>query len=175
MDSNTTFPPFTQPLVNKKMRSLAASVVVVVVVVAALALPSTASLSDKQCVFHYDANFKSMMVWNTGFPDLNLCNYWNLHYTSNYNSKFFQAQGSLKHVCVKPNIREIGFYMESALNEAPDRLFTDAVCKEYYPQHIFPFVVGTGWTCVSVPDLKRNCEAQGNPIKIPRIAATPLP
>ncbi|KAJ3118256.1 hypothetical protein HDU96_002989 [Phlyctochytrium bullatum] len=142
-------------------RSLAASVIGLVVL--ALAIPTALA---KQCIYHFDANYKSILVWNKGIPDLNLCNYWRWHYQNIY-TNLRLALPSLTHVCSKPRFNEIGFAMTTGLDQSPDRLFTDQVCNVYTPSHILPFITTTGWTCVAVRDLEQQCKAQGNAIIIP--------
>ncbi|KAJ3118258.1 hypothetical protein HDU96_002991 [Phlyctochytrium bullatum] len=142
-------------------RSIAASVIGLVVL--ALAIPTALA---KQCIYHFDANYKSILVWNTGIPDLNLCNYWRWHYQNIYTNLSLTVH-QITHVCSKPDINEIGFLLNSALDDRPDRLFTDQVCNVYSPRHIYDFITNTGWTCVAVKELEQQCKAQGNAIIIP--------
>ncbi|KAJ3113960.1 hypothetical protein HDU96_002698 [Phlyctochytrium bullatum] len=108
-------------------RSLAVSVVTLVLV--ALFLPVTTSQAvskdkNKRCLYHWDAHYKSILVWNWGIINRDVCFYWNYHHKHFYTSLSQSAQ-YITHICVKAPTQEIGFLMKTPLNEAPDRLFTD--------------------------------------------------
>ncbi|KAJ3114733.1 hypothetical protein HDU96_001732 [Phlyctochytrium bullatum] len=117
-----------------------------------------AGTQAKLCLYsnNDETQRKSVIVFDQYVQDFNACRYWNWH-AQNVNT-FSTAQRFIRSVCWKPNIQEIGFYMESSIKTGPDNYFTNSC--DYNGVWIKDLLTGSGWTCVSLQALKSDCEGR---------------
>ncbi|KAJ3114651.1 hypothetical protein HDU96_001850 [Phlyctochytrium bullatum] len=121
------------------------------------------SALGKQCLYTFDDNTKSIVVWDSYVQDYNVCSYWNWHY---FNLPgFTDAIPWIYQVCHKPDIKEIGFVLFSPLDVSPDLIFMPGgECGFVQAVNMFEFVTASGWTCAWVGDVATQCAQQGPPI-----------
>ncbi|KAJ3117976.1 hypothetical protein HDU96_004652 [Phlyctochytrium bullatum] len=129
-----------------------------------LVLALAVAAQAKICYFNNDWGrfVKSVVVYDQDRNPWNSCVYWNWHAQNLVN--WNDARTTIKHVCWKKPLKEIGFILESAIGQYPDRYFNKGPCTEYAQGNIKDFLTTTGWDCLTVAQQRENCRVNGFPL-----------
>ncbi|KAJ3116325.1 hypothetical protein HDU96_009885 [Phlyctochytrium bullatum] len=125
-----------------------------------LVLALAAATQAKLCLWHNNW-YKSVVVYDQNVQDWNGCRYWNWH-AQNLNT-FSSAVGYIKYVCWKEPLKEIGFILQSDLDDFPDRFFLNS-CQGFGGSHMYEYLTGSGWTCWDTQTTKNYCQQVGIPL-----------